>query len=542
MVNYLKRYISKLIVPISIQLLFTALYSITVALFPVLNKHLFDNIIEEGSKLIPILILAYLVLILLNSFFQYIARIYEWIVEKEFNVAIKSDLFLHVVSMKQSRFKEKKESDYLSVFNNNIATISEDYISAYVDIIKSLINIVIFSIAILIFVNWKIAIVVLCTSIIAAFVPKIMRNKLSRLQKVRLTALSSYFQKVLDLLSGKKRINSFTIDAFEVEHSDSLYNSEDKKLIFGKVKVQSDTLNALSVFFIQLCTFTIVAIMLVRKEISVGAGIAAFGYVTSLLNPIRYVLSCINCINSTKETVEETLSYLDTTILKSSNKYSANSVTSLELRDLSFVTDQFSLEPFSYKFEKGKKYALIGHSGSGKSTLLRMIDGSIDSHDGDILVDGKAIESLDLDEYIFSIDQFEHLFQTDYKNNVTVFNSLSDEKKLSHGLLNKLKTITKNKIISYDSVDKLSGGEKQIIHILRMLVADCPIILLDESFSSVDKTNIKLIKDYLMSLEEQIVIEVTHDTSEENLSNYDTVIIFDEGTTHIIENHTNRTV
>lgn len=96
----MKRYFSKLVVPISIQIVFTILYSVTVALFPVLNKHLFDNILAEGMKLIPILIVGYVLLIISNSIFQYISRLYEWKVTNDFNINIKQDLFLHIISQK----------------------------------------------------------------------------------------------------------------------------------------------------------------------------------------------------------------------------------------------------------------------------------------------------------------------------------------------------------------------------------------------------------------------------------------------------------
>lgn len=48
----MKNYIRKLKVPIIIQIIFTLLYSITVAIFPLINKYLFDNILEEGLSLV----------------------------------------------------------------------------------------------------------------------------------------------------------------------------------------------------------------------------------------------------------------------------------------------------------------------------------------------------------------------------------------------------------------------------------------------------------------------------------------------------------
>jgi len=277
----MNRYFSKLKLPISIQLIFTALYSITVALFPVINKYLFDNILENGMSLVPYLVLAYLVLIVLNSMFQYVSRLFEWKVTNDFNISIKSDLFLHIISLEQMKFGNKKPSEYLSVFNNDIEAIAEDYISGYIDLIKSILNILVFASALFIFVDFRITIVVIITTILAAFIPKIMQKKLSQSRKDQLSALSTYFNKVIDLFCGKKRVSSQTINSFVKEHSCELSNSEKKRFLFGKIKTQSDMLNAIGVFVIELCTFSIVAYLLAQGEITVGTGIAAFGYVTS---------------------------------------------------------------------------------------------------------------------------------------------------------------------------------------------------------------------------------------------------------------------
>ena len=62
-----------------------------------------------------------------------------------------------------------------------------------------------------------------------------------------------------------------------------------------------------------------------------------------------------------------------------------------------------------------------------------------------------------------------------------------------------------------------------------MLVTDRPINLLDESFASIDHKTSKIIKDYLLNLKDKIIIEITHDISEENLLRFDELIHLDKG-------------
>ena len=384
----MKPYFYKLFKPISIQVIFTLLYSLTVALFPILNKYLFDNILDGGFLLLAKLCFLYIVLIIFNSFFQYISRLYEWVVSKDFNIKIKSDLFLHIVSLKNKEFEKKKASDYLSIFNNNIEVIYEDYISAYIDLLKSFINIIVFACAMFVFLDYKIALTVFVLSIFVALLPKIMQKKLSGLKENQLEALRKYFARVLDLLSGKKNVSKYSIRYFEKEHKQSLSSSESSRFIFGKVKTISDMLGALGVFIIQATTFALVGFLLVKGEITIGTGIAAFGYVRSFLEPIRNILECLNSINSSKGILKETLSYLSIEPLEGTDTYyKSSSIEKLEVDSISYKANGFVFKAFSYTFERGKRYAITGHSGSGKSTLMGLIDGRLRPTGGQVRAD-----------------------------------------------------------------------------------------------------------------------------------------------------------
>lgn len=532
----MRRYLNNLKTLIVIQLIFTTIYSITVAIFPLLNQYLFDYVLQDGISLVIKLLLLFLLLIAINACSQYISRIYEWKVAKKFFEDIKHDLFKHIISLKSNEFAKKKPSEYLSVFNNDVETIEEGYISPIIDIIKSVINLLIFSSAMIFFLDWRIALVLFTASLLTALIPKLFKEKLSVKRREHLLALQFYFGKVVDLLSGKNRIDSVTFAAFKEEHELSLRNSEEKRLQFGKYNTISNMLNAIGIYFIQIVIFALVGYLLVSQEITIGTGIATFGYLSSFLTPIQNILDCTNLIHSTKDTIKKTESYLNNDLLNEFEvgKYPVP-VEKLTLNNISYDNGQFALAPINYCFNKGKKYAIIGHSGSGKSTLLKIIDGTIDDSNGHALINNQEISKEQLHQVIFSINQQEHLFQTNFLNNVTLFNSLKDDKRLTNELLEKLSNVTKKKITSYEKVDQLSGGEKQIIGLLRMLAANRDIILMDESFSNIDKENSNLIHDFLFSLKDKMIIEVTHDISEENLSKYDHILAFNNGSFNVVK-------
>ncbi len=381
-----------------------------------------------------------------------------------------------------------------------------------------------------VFLDYKIALTVFVLSIFVALLPKIMQKKLSGLKENQLEALRKYFARVLDLLSGKKNVSKYSIRYFEKEHKQSLSSSESSRFIFGKVKTISDMLGALGVFIIQATTFALVGFLLVKGEITIGTGIAAFGYVRSFLEPIRNILECLNSINSSKGILKETLSYLSIEPLEGTDTYyKSSSIEKLEVDSISYKANGFVFKAFSYTFERGKRYAITGHSGSGKSTLMGLIDGRLRPTGGQVRADNVILTEDNISYYIFSLNQFEYLFKRDFISNITILNSMVDPSNLASKLLDLLGQRTKDTIQNYEHIDNLSGGEKQIIALLRLLVSDRPILLLDESFSSIDIKNTQIIKDYILSLKDKIIIEVTHNISSENLNKYDQIITFNDG-------------
>lgn len=74
----------------------------------------------------------------------------------------------------------------------------------------------------------------------------------------------------------------------------------------------------------------------------------------------------------------------------------------LKLKNLSYMYSdgtEYVLKDISYTFEKGKTYAIKGRSGSGKTTLLSLISGLERYQEGNIIFDGKELNTIDLDHY-----------------------------------------------------------------------------------------------------------------------------------------------
>jgi ABC-type multidrug transport system fused ATPase/permease subunit len=180
-----------------------------------------------------------------------------------------------------------------------------------------------------------------------------------------------------------------------------------------------------------------------------------------------------------------------------------------------------SLENVSFKINPLDRVAIIGTNGSGKSTIVKLIMGYYKISSGQILHNG--INVLDINrEYLRSkiscINQKVVLFNRSIIDNICYGNNISKEKVKEIIKSLHIMRIFKNHPKGLETFaglhgSKLSGGQKQIIYLLRCYLSKKPIIIMDEPTAAVDSNS----KKYIMRMIDEMakkstLIVVTHDS------------------------------
>ncbi len=174
-------------------------------------------------------------------------------------------------------------------------------------------------------------------------------------------------------------------------------------------------------------------------------------------------------------------------------------------------------------FDKGGQYALTGASGSGKSTLLYLIGGLDRADEGQVLVDGKNLNSLSDEELatyrgtdVGFVFQFHFLLNSlNCRDNILLPSKISA--KNSKNVEARIEELA-NQLGVSGLLDKfpyqLSGGEQQRINIIRALSLQPKLLLCDEPTGNLDSNNTEIVVNLLMKLaleQETTLIVVTHD-------------------------------
>lgn len=522
----MKNYIRHVMKYIIADILFDILCTVFAAYIPVLQKELFDSLTEGLLSHIPAITVMFVILQGLSCVCVYLCMIYTWKIGITFEKALKKDLISALLNKDEHSFYAYSTNDYISIQGNDITAIEQDYLTPWIDVFRSINMFVIYAVVIVVYVDWRIALAIILSSFLVVIGPRITGKVMSAKRLEYQNQAAEYINRITDLLSGYKLVNRFTRKNLLKVHEKALNMTADKRYSYGKSKTISLSINDAAIRIIQIVSFICACVLLINGEISIGAGVATFSYVSSFISPLESILYDVSAIQSTAEVRKKFLDLLSSGIRKDFPA-PRKVETGIALRNVEYHNGTFHMKIGRLDFEKGKKYAIVGSNGCGKSTLLKLIMQYLSPDTGTISLDGTPLCELDTSACISYIDQNEYIYHAGLHDNVTIFGSYPDAgSQLWDSFWHRK---------SDDSEDtdcqKMSGGERQLIAFLRVAARDTPIVLMDEPFAAMDLANTEKVQDYLLhsrDMADKTVIIITHDVSEETLAKYDVVVRADE--------------
>ncbi len=195
------------------------------------------------------------------------------------------------------------------------------------------------------------------------------------------------------------------------------------------------------------------------------------------------------------------------------------------------------LERFSLDIPAGQRVGLVGHSGSGKSTFVKLIQRLYDLESGRITIDGQdisAVTQASLRGAVGLVPQDPILFHRSLAENIAFgrpgasMEEIREAARLAHaaefieGLGKGYDTLVGERGI------KLSGGERQRVAIARAILANTPVLVLDEATSSLDSISEQFIRQAIERLSAgRTTIVVAHRLS--TIQRLDRILVFDHG-------------
>ena len=415
--------------------------------------------------------------------------------------------------------------DYISMFNNVIKTVANDYYGLSVDITMSIFAIVIYSIA-LFMINPYIMGVAVAANVISIAIPFIMKKSVTHARWSYLETMKKYNNKLSDAITGHITVKLHHIKG-SIIHLVQLAskNNQSQYMKYEKRRALVDVIVGLFSFLSLFAILSIGVHYITINLITIGALFAAIQISDLLVMPIINISSDISSFLSAKK-VNERLNI----VFAGGQEGEEGKPQNLERLEIKNVVaskgDKVVLNLESLVIEKGKKYLILGENGSGKSTLLNILAGLEKNFTGSIILNGgeeaQKLPPLDLG---YAMQQ-PFLFNDTLLNNITLYHQYDQEKLDEILTLLNLKELIKEKgnVIYTGNDEKISGGEKQKIALARVLLADKALLLLDEATSAMDAESSIALERYLLSKADITLLYIAHKTHDETMDGFDSIV------------------
>lgn len=455
---------------------------------------------------------------------------------------LKNEVFKHYEELDQNFYKRNRTGDLMSRISEDVSKVRMYVGPAVMYTINTVIRF-----AIVIIYMYNVSPRLTLYTILPLPLLSYIIFKLSTEINVRSTTFQQYLSKISsftqEIFSGVRVVKAYALEnQYQKNMVDLANESKTKSMDLAKVQSLFGPLMIALIGVSNLVVIYFGGMMYIDGTIKSIGTIAEFIlYVNMLTWPVAsigWVSSLVQEAEASQKRINEFLKVQP----EIKNKTTENSIINgeIQFKNVTFTyedTEITALDNISFTIKKGETLAVLGKTGSGKSTLLSLITRMYDIKNGNILIDEKNIDQVnlyDLRNSIGIVPQDAFLFSDSIKNNIKFGKeNASDEEVFTAAKQAVVHDNIMNFNNQYETVlgergITLSGGQKQRVSIARAIIKNPEILLFDDCLSAVDtETEEQILNNLLQISKDKTTIIVSHRVS--SAKNADKIIILDEG-------------
>jgi NHLM bacteriocin system ABC transporter peptidase/ATP-binding protein len=315
-----------------------------------------------------------------------------------------------------------------------------------------------------------------------------------------------------------------------------------------EMRIQQSEMSLLPTLTSNLLTMAVLLVgawYILQGDLSVGMLMAFQGFMTAFMAPVEKIVNAgqqLLEMRSQIERVDDVMKYPEDRHADGEHSETGKLLGELELRDVTFGYNRTMpplIEHFNLHLRAGESVAFVGSSGCGKSTLAKLISGLYKPWSGEILFDGRPIETISSDELTNSIavvDQNIVLFDDTLSQNIRMWDqSIEDfailmacsDAQVHSDIMNRPEGLA-TKVVRGGK--NFSGGQCQRFEIATALAREPMILIMDEATSALDPTTEDLVMKHIRELGITQIV-VAHRLS--TIRDCDQIVVMDNG--HVIQ-------
>ncbi|MBP3461537.1 MAG: ABC transporter ATP-binding protein [Bacilli bacterium] len=500
-----------------------------------------DNINKNIINLLIVLLIFYIMKLIISIITNNIVIIKSQNILYE----LRKEVFNKLEQLPLTYFDKNDKGNIMSILTNDIDKINDCLSEVIITIIASIITFI--GVTIMMFyMNFILSSIVIITVPLFFIIISKMSKKINDYFMESQNTLGELTSETEEIVSNLKTIKTINKEKYFIRKFDKI-NEKYKKISINS-NMYSYLLLPINIILNNLSNILIIgvgSILVVKGKIEIGSIIAFLSYASMFREPITEVASLSSTIGEAIAGSNRIFEIIDYKIEKNKNNKKLDFKKNIVFKNVKFKYDKkYILKNIDFEIKAKEKIAIIGQTGSGKTTIASLLLKFYKINSGKILIDNIDINDIDiksLRENIGIVLQENYLFNGTIMENIKYGNKISDEKVIeickkigANRFIEKLEN-GYNTVIDYDA-SNISNGEKQLISIIRCIVKNPKIVILDEATSDVDLKTEKYIYQGLQELlKNKTSIIIAHRLS--TIKNADKIIVIEKGKIIEIGNH-----
>jgi len=480
---------------------------------PVVDKIM----IQKNSNQVVTISLLLFLFFFIRAVASYYQRVTLNFIETHVVCDMQTSLFKKVIGMDMPNFDSISSGQIITYFTNDILAIKSAITAILVNLIREVLTIACLVI-VMMYQNWRMS----CVALIVFPLAILPLSRISK--KLRKIAHNAQYQQeilaihVNDVLSGIRTIKSYNGEDEEINYFNKIA-SRICNLSYESVKQ-----GALSSPMMEVFGGVAIVATLIYGAHQVISGYTTPGKFTSFLYALFMLYRPAKSLTGTNNILQQALASMERVFKMFDRKNTvqyATGITKLDMHssmiEFENVTFEYKihnsvikrniLQGFNFVINSGEKVALVGPSGGGKSTVASLLMRFYDVTEGQLKIGSTNIKDIDvthLRKNIGYVGQDVFIFEDTVKNNLLYgLHDITNEH-----LEGAIKLANANFIFelpmgletTVKDSGSLSGGQKQLITIVRAILKNSPILILDEATSSLDNNLEREVRNAIQKL------------------------------------------
>ncbi len=513
--------------------------NISLLIAPKLIGRVIDAILAESSWIGTLICI--LALYLVGALFLWLSSRLAIRVSNAVVASLRKALFQKLEKLPISYFDRTPHGDIISRFSNDIEAVGDGINSSVVQLISGVSSILI-SLGFMLSLDARVTVVVLVTTPLCYFVGRAITRygkKRFREQAKLLGDVNAYTE---EYISGAHTVKIFSHERRSVQEFAKL----NQKLYDVGYRAQfASALVNPTTRFVNNIAYVLVGIFALLVRMTPGNIAAFLSYMSQFSKPFNEITSITMQIQSAMASARRIFELLDEPemVPDGTVQPATPSKGEISFRDVcfSYVPEKSLIEHFHMDIPAGTQVAIVGPTGAGKTTIVNLLMRFYELNSGEIRIDGKNIADMPRDalrEQFGMVLQETWLFAGTVRENLLFAKpDATDEEMIAaakaahaHHFIERLPNGYETFIEEDGS--NLSAGQKQLLTIVRVMLANRPMLILDEATSNVDiVTEMQISKTFREIMKGKTTFIIAHRLS--TIRECSIILVLDRG--HVVE-------